>query len=259
MSLFELIVRIIKSLDITLDLPLYKRFIENINSQIQEANDTIAISKLYCHKERSTHNTRKARDVLKLEYSSRCITEEGIRRANDSACYGENGSNVARYGFRRWTNCSQGSFIWRRCRKTSKGIGNKRKELCQLEREKKALQEQLRNEIGNKNELDLKLIEKETEIKLAESRIKALRKQIQAKEKELNKEKTEMEQIKEKHKTEIESLKKQIDKLKAKIAVNLASDNNAKHALSQIREENEKLQAENEELKRKLQKKFNKQ
>ncbi|XP_076071706.1 uncharacterized protein LOC143043111 [Mytilus galloprovincialis] len=143
--------------------------------------------------------------------------------------------------------------------KLQKELGIKEKELCQLEREKKALQEQLRNEIGNKNELDLKLIEKETEIKLAESRIKALRKQIQAKEKELNKEKTEMEQIKEKHKTEIESLKKQIDKLKAKIAVNLASDNNAKHALSQIREENEKLQAENEELKRKLQKKFNKQ
>lgn len=143
--------------------------------------------------------------------------------------------------------------------KLQKELGIKEKELCQLEREKKALQEQLKNEIGNKNELDLKLIEKETEIKLAESRIKALRKQIQAKEKELNKEQTEMEQIKEKHKTEIESLKKQIDKLKAKIAVNLASDNNAKHALNQIREENEKLQAENEELKRKLQKKFNKQ
>ncbi|XP_052060551.1 outer dense fiber protein 2-like isoform X2 [Mytilus californianus] len=142
--------------------------------------------------------------------------------------------------------------------KLQKELGIKEKELCKLEREKKALQDKLRNETSNKNELELKLIEKETEIKVAEGHIKALKKQIQAKEKEFNKERSEMEQMKEKHKTEIESLKKQINKLKSKMAVNLAGDNNAKHALIQIREENEKLQAENEELKKKLQKKLSK-
>ncbi|VDI67701.1 Hypothetical predicted protein [Mytilus galloprovincialis] len=120
----------------------------------------------------------------------------------------------------------EGGQIAAKEEKLQKELGIKEKELCKLEREKKALQEQMKNESSNKNELELKLIEKETEIKLAEGRIKALRKQIQAKEKELSKEKTEMELLKEKHKTEIESLKKQNDKLKSKIAVNLASDNN---------------------------------